>query len=71
MLRPGRWLALLVDPTLRRPGNVPWSFHPGGHPPEMSTWLDAEWAIERRRFFPCRDDEVTSCNTEYIQDFTD
>ncbi len=39
----------------------------GSPTPEMSTWLDAEWAIERRRFSPCRDDEVMSCKTEYVQ----
>ncbi len=59
MLRPSRWLALLVDPTSRRPGPVPWSFHPEGRPPEMSTGLNAEWAIERRRFFPSKNVSTT------------
>ncbi len=45
MLRPDRWLALLMDPTLRRRGHDLWSFRIGGHPANTSTWLDAEWAI--------------------------
>ncbi len=45
MLRPDRWLALLMDPTLRQRGHDLWSFRTGGHPTDTSTWLDAEWAI--------------------------